>query len=120
MTQPFQVLWLLGVQVAAVQTPGVHAAAVQTPDCPGPNSPRFRHCSGKCSSIVYCDFVQALLPVQLLWVVSPGFEQVLALVQLLWVVLPEIEQVPAPCRCSGCCSPINEHVPAPVQLLWLV
>ncbi len=34
---------------------------------------------------VYCDLVQALVPVQLLWVVSPGFEQVPALVQLLWV-----------------------------------
>jgi hypothetical protein len=35
--------------------------------------------------VVYCDLVQALLPVQLLWVVSPGFEQVPALVQLFWV-----------------------------------
>jgi hypothetical protein len=31
MTQPFQVLWLFGVQVLALQTPGVRAPAVQVP-----------------------------------------------------------------------------------------
>jgi hypothetical protein len=30
--------------------------------------------------------VQALMPVQLLWLVSPGFEQVPAAVQLSWLV----------------------------------
>jgi hypothetical protein len=31
MTQPFQVLWLFGVQVLALQTPGVRVPAVHTP-----------------------------------------------------------------------------------------
>ena len=100
MTQPFQVLWLLGVQVAAVQTPAVHVPVVHVPLAPGSAAQLL--CNWFCD--VYCDLEQALLPVQLLWVgFCAGFEHVPAPVQLLWVVLPEIE-----------------HVPAPVQLLWLL
>jgi hypothetical protein len=37
-TQPFQVLWLLGVQFPAVHTPGVQVAAVQAPTVQTPSA----------------------------------------------------------------------------------
>ena len=98
MTQPFQLvlLWASGVQVAwlqtpAVQTPAVHVPAVQVPggvhtpavQVPRPQMPPlFWHWV----FVVYCDLVQCLVPVQLVWFVTPGFEQVPAFVQLFWLV----------------------------------
>ena len=104
MTQPFQVLWLLGVQVAAVQTPGVHVplstfrdvqTRVQVPLAQVP--PLF----WQVLFVVYCDFEQALLLVQLLWFVSARIRagarsravfwrsryRADAVVQVLWVLL---------------------------------
>src|SRR5450631_1229133 len=99
LTHPVQVLWGLGVQLAAVQTPGVHVptvhvpGAVQTPavQVPKPQDPPL-FWQGVFD--VYCDLEQALLPVQVLGVVSAPFEQVPAAVQVPWLVLPDIEQMP--------------------------
>jgi hypothetical protein len=79
-TQPFQVLWLLGVQtplfqVAAVQVPGAHVPYPQVPQL-----------FSQLFLFVYCDFVQALFDVQVLWVVWPGLEHGGAAVQVLWVL----------------------------------
>jgi hypothetical protein len=59
----------LGVHVAAVQTPGVHVAAVHTPcdHVPKPQVPPF---FWQLFCDAYCDLEQALLPVQVLWVVA--------------------------------------------------
>ena len=90
MTQPFQVLWLFGVQVAQVHVPGVHVAGVQLAgvqcavvQVPWPQIPPL-FWQGFLD--VYCDLEQALVPVQLLWVVWAAFEQVPALVQVLCVL----------------------------------
>ena len=94
LTHPVQVLWLLGVHVAAVQTPGVHVAAVHTP-CDHVPKPQVPPLFWQLFFDAYCDLEQALLPVQVLWVVSAPFEQMPAPVQVLWLDLPEIVQVPA-------------------------
>jgi hypothetical protein len=74
-TQPFQVLWLSGVQIAADQTPFVQVPLAQVP-------PAFWHEFFE----EYPDLEHALLFVQLLCVVSSGFEQTAALVQLFWLL----------------------------------
>ena len=75
------------VVVAVLQTPpfqvpgvAVHFAAVQLPVAQVPPFDVQEFFD------VYCDLEQALLPVQLLWVVSAPFEQVPAAVQVLWLL----------------------------------
>ena len=82
-THPVHVLWLLGVQVAALQTPGVHVPAVHVP-------------GGVQTPTVHLPAVHVPLCCEhVLLVVYWDFEHTPALVQALCVVLPEIEQVPA-------------------------
>ena len=85
MTQPFQVLWLFGVQVAQVHVPGVHVAGVQDAVVQVPK-PQIPPLFWQGFFEVYCDLLQALTPVQVLLVVSAAFEQVPALVQVLCVL----------------------------------
>jgi len=77
MTHPFQLvlLWVLGVQIATFQTPVDQVPRSQVP-------PLFVQAFFELNFAM----VQAFVPVQLLLVVSPGFEQVPAAVQLLWLL----------------------------------
>ena len=101
MTQPVQVLWVLGVHFAGFQTPGVHAPVVHVP--PAVHTPTVHRpavqvplCCEHVLLVVYCDFEHTPALVQVLWVVWPDIEQV-PVVHLLWVSWPdpEIEQRPA-------------------------
>ena len=78
----------MGVHVAGFQIPTVHVPVVHVP--PAVHVPAVQVPVAQVPPFdvqlffdVYCDLEQALLPVQLLWVVSAAFEQVPADVQLL-------------------------------------